>query len=77
MSKQYAERDPMELDKAGGYNIRHLSAMTSEKLHGKFQIAGELAYRDMVIDNLKADIRRLTEEIEKTHSLDLIEKVGL
>ena len=48
MNKQYADRNPMELDNAGGYNIRHLSAMTREKLHGKFEIAGELGYRDMV-----------------------------
>lgn len=54
MSKQYAERDPIELDKVGGYNIRHLSAMTSEKLHGKSEIAGELGYRDMVIDDIIA-----------------------
>lgn len=52
MSKRYAERNPMELDKVGGYNIRHLYAMTSEKLHSKFEIAGELGYRDMVIDEL-------------------------
>lgn len=59
MNKQYAERDPMELDKVGGYNIRHLSAMTSEKLHGKFQIAGELAYRDMLIDVLISVLDRV------------------
>jgi hypothetical protein len=54
MNKQYADRNPMELDNAGGYNIRHLSAMTREKLHGKFEIAGELGYRDMVIDDIIA-----------------------
>ena len=32
MTKQYEERDIMELDRAGGYYIRHVGAMTAEKL---------------------------------------------
>lgn len=53
MAKQYAERDIEELDEEGGYYIRHVSAMTGEGLHLKRAIAGELGYRDMVIDGLK------------------------
>ena len=51
--KQYAERDPMEQDKLGNYYCRHVSAMTSEDLHSKADIAAELAHRDIVIDQLK------------------------
>lgn len=42
----------MELDREGGYYLRHASAMTSEGLHEKCDIAAELGYRDMVIDDL-------------------------
>lgn len=52
MNKQYCERDIIALDRAGGYYIRHVSAMTGEKLHGKSEIAAELAWRDSVIDDL-------------------------
>lgn len=51
--RQYAERDPEALDAAGGYYIRHVSAMTSENLDSKRQIAAELAFRDMIIDQLR------------------------
>lgn len=50
--KQYAERDAYELDVAGNYYCRHVSAMTSEGLHSKGDIAAELGHRDMVIDGL-------------------------
>lgn len=49
---QYAERDAMALDVAGGYYTKHVCAMTSEQLHSKGDIAAELAYRDFVIDDL-------------------------
>lgn len=52
MEKQYAERDPYKLDVAGGYYCRHVSAMTSEGLHSKSDIAAELGHRDMVISEL-------------------------
>lgn len=54
--KQYKERDASELDEAGNYFIRHMSAMTEEGLHGKVEIACELGYRDMVIDKLRKEI---------------------
>lgn len=51
--KLYAERDAMELDKAGDYYCRHVVAMTHEGLHSKSDIAAELGYRDMLIDQLE------------------------
>lgn len=53
--KQYAERDAMALDDAGGYYFRHVLAMTGEKLHSKGDIAAELGWRDMQIEQLKAE----------------------
>jgi len=49
---EYKERCPMALDAAGGYYFRHLNAMTGEKLHAKSEIAAELGYRDLIIDEL-------------------------
>ena len=49
------ERDVIEMDRAGGYYCRHVSAMTGEALHSKSDIAAELGWRDMQIDQLKAD----------------------
>lgn len=43
----YAKRNPLDLDSAGGYYTRHLSAMTAEALDRKSAIAAELAWRDM------------------------------
>lgn len=57
--KRYAKRDHMALDKAGGYYIRHVSAMTGEELHWKSAIAGELGYRDMLIDELCVELENL------------------
>ena len=59
MSKQYAERDASALDEAGGYYIRHVSAMTKEGLHSKSDIAAELGYRDMLLDSLGAKVSEL------------------
>lgn len=56
--KQYAHRNVMELDRAGGFFCRHLSAMTGEKLHAKSDIAAELAWRDMRIAELERDAAR-------------------
>ena len=53
--KRYAERDAYELDEAGNYYCRHVMAMTSEGLHGKSDIAAELAWRDQQIDALLAE----------------------
>jgi hypothetical protein len=52
VEKLYGHYDHMALDQAGGYFIRHMMAMTSEDLRGKAEIAGELGYRDMLIDQL-------------------------
>ena len=52
--KQYGDRSPRELDRAGGYYTRHLNAMTAESLHSKADIAAELAWRDAEIDRLRA-----------------------
>ena len=54
---EYKERSPVALDAAGGYYIRHVSAMTGEKLHAKSDIAAELGYRDMLIDDLVCALR--------------------
>lgn len=59
--KQYAERDAYELDVAGGYYCRHVSAMTGEKLHAKSDIAAGLGHRDMIIDKLNEALQHLVE----------------
>tara|TARA_R110000851_G_scaffold33896_1_gene90355 strand:- start:2719 stop:3234 length:516 start_codon:yes stop_codon:yes gene_type:complete len=66
MANQYAERDIMGLDKKGGHYSRHLSAMTSEGLHDKSDIAAELAYRDARIAQLEADCaaHKAAEEVQ-------------
>lgn len=56
--RQYARRDLAGLDKAGGYYHRHVAAMTEEGLHSKSDIAAELAWRDHVIDRLRATTPR-------------------
>lgn len=59
MSDHYAERDIIELDERGNYYSEHVQAMTAEGLHGKSDIAAELAHRDSVIDQQGALIRQL------------------
>lgn len=49
--KLYAERDARKL---GAHYLRHVMAMTVESLHSKADIAAELAYRDQLIDDLRA-----------------------
>lgn len=53
------ERDAMELDQAGGFYTRHVSAMTREQLHSKSDIAAELGHRDMLISELKEALNGL------------------
>ncbi|AUR91931.1 coil containing protein [Vibrio phage 1.167.O._10N.261.51.F2] len=62
--KLYAERDIEILDDKGDYYFNHIFAMTGEGLHSKSDIAAELGYRDMRIDELKADKAELLEELE-------------
>lgn len=59
MTKLYAKRDIMALDRQGNYYCRHASAMTGEKLHDKSDIAAELAWRDAKIDQLSEAINQL------------------
>ena len=67
------ERDAWELDQAGGYYSRHVMAMTSEGLHSKGDIAAELGYRNMRIDQLEAEWRAQEERAEnaETELVDL------
>jgi predicted RNase H-like nuclease (RuvC/YqgF family) len=58
---EYAKRDAIELEP---YYIRHVSAMTSEGLHSKSDIAKELAYRDKCIADLELKLRKAQAEIE-------------
>lgn len=62
MTKQYAERDICALDEAGNHYSRHVSAMTSEGLHSKSDIAAELGYRDHIIETLVARCNELLSE---------------
>lgn len=59
MDKFYdvGNRDIMEQDKAGGYYIRHVQALTAEALHSKSDIAAELAHRDMQLDAQAENLR--------------------
>lgn len=61
MSKLYNERDIMALDEAGGFYFQHISAMTSEQLHSKSDIAAELGHRDMIINDLSVALQQLVE----------------
>jgi len=60
--KIYAERDLMALDKEGNHYCRHISAMTSEGLHSKSDIAAELGWRDMQITELQRKVEALAVE---------------
>ena len=71
----YAKRDHMAMDQSGGYYTRHLNALTSEALYSKFAIAGELAWRDMEIDRLKALLAEKTDQV-KTLSVTLDSKMA-
>lgn len=65
MTKHYATRAHECLDKAGNYYCRHVSAMTSEGLHEKSAIAGELAWRDYQIDQLKKKVAEVEASKEQ------------
>lgn len=57
----YAERDIDILDGIGGFYSQHVSAMTSESLRSKSAIAAELAYRDMLINELVIAMQQVIE----------------
>jgi predicted RNase H-like nuclease (RuvC/YqgF family) len=63
--KCYGKRNPLKLDEKGGYFIRHMAALTRENLHGKAEIAEELGYRDMIIDELQAKITELQKQVDE------------
>ena len=53
---EYHSRDPIAL---GVHYARHLQAMTEEGLHSKADIAAELAWRDVQIERLWAEVSTL------------------
>jgi hypothetical protein len=62
--KRYKDRDIEMLDEKGNYYIHHISALTSEGLHGKSEIAAELAHRDYQIDILKKKVEQAEASVE-------------
>ena len=64
--KQYAERDPVELEP---HYIKHVSAMTAEGLHSKSAIAAELAYRDKEIESLRAQLAEAERKLQISNNL--------
>lgn len=69
--KQYAKRNLVDLDNKGGYYIRHLSAMTLEKLYGKSAIAAELAHRDMLINEMRDALISCDEAMDYMSEYDI------
>ena len=70
--KLYDERDAFELDQAGKYYTKHVVAMTKEGLESKGDIAAELGHRDMLIDQLKAQVEQLRNAaIQALHADDI------
>ena len=57
---QYADRDAMWLDQQGGHYIRHVDHMTREGLHSKSDIAAELGWRDLQIQELTQQLSAKT-----------------
>ena len=60
--KHYEERNVVELDEIGNHYSNHVSAMTSEGLYSKSDIAAELGYRDAMIDSLKSKLQSAEQE---------------
>ena len=60
--KQYADRDIIGLDRAGGYYGRHVYSLTHEKLWEKSAIAAELGWRDMRMDSAVACLREIAND---------------
>ena len=53
---EYADRDIIA---QGEVYTKHVSAMTTEGLHDKSDIAAELAHRDIAIESLEAELEQL------------------
>jgi hypothetical protein len=60
MSKMYSKRDIL---KQGVFYTRHISAMKKDGLHGKSDIASELAHRDIKIEQLQARADEYEDEL--------------
>lgn len=73
--KQYAERDLLEMDRAGDFYGNHVMAMTAEQLHSKSDIAAELGWRDMQIANLKEQLTATTNSL--TNAQEALKSVGI
>lgn len=69
MSKQYENRNAMDLDVSGGFYCRHVSAMTAEGLDTKSAIAAELGHRDRVIHKQAQRIKELEKAVSRVLSL--------
>lgn len=59
--KNYPDVNAEELDEAGDYFTRHMTAMAVENLHSKYDIAIQLGWRDMEIDKLKKQVTESEE----------------
>lgn len=59
---EYRNHDPLAVMKTEYYG-RHVAAMTAEDLHGKGEIAEELAFRDMEIATLKLAHREMEKSL--------------
>ncbi len=66
--KQYAERDAMALDAAGGYYLKHILAMTGEGLHAKSDIAAELGWRDFKLEELRVAVLSLLYDVKSRYA---------
>ncbi|MGH1529638.1 hypothetical protein [Yersinia proxima] len=72
LSKEYDVdgRNPWELEP---YYSRHVIAMTREDLHGKSDIACELAFRDKRIADTEAELLSLREQLAELKALQPVE----
>ncbi|MEB5837069.1 hypothetical protein MXF26_12485 [Pantoea dispersa] len=75
MTKHYAERDLLEMDRAGEFYGNHVMAMTAEQLHSKSDIAAELGWRDMQIANLKEQLTATTNSL--TNAQEALKSAGI
>ncbi|ELW8194529.1 TPA: hypothetical protein RFB65_001807 [Yersinia enterocolitica] len=76
LSKEYDidGRNPWELEP---YYSRHVIAMTREELHGKSDIACELAFRDKRIADVEAELLSLREQLAELKALEPIGQIVL
>lgn len=58
----YATRD---VEAQGEYFMRHLEAMTAEKLHSKSDIAAELAQRDILLSAVASALNEWVDYFDK------------